>query len=143
RRFVEGYDSMKIVGVTPEKTFVEQDATFVVVPLYDGEYGIGLDHSPVVGRIGAGEMRLTLEDGSVESWYVEGGFVEVVNNTISLLVNRACETKSLNVDEARKRLQEALQRPSNSPELIEMKAEAVERARAQLRFAQKFQTIKS
>ncbi len=134
---------MKIVGVTPEKTFIEQDATFVVVPLYDGEYGIGLDHSPVVGRIGAGEMRLTLEDGSVESWYVEGGFVEVVNNTISLLVNRACETKSLNVDEARKRLQEALQRSSNSPELIEMKAEAVERARAQLRFAQKFQTIKS
>ncbi|MBR5757184.1 MAG: F0F1 ATP synthase subunit epsilon [Thermoguttaceae bacterium] len=134
---------MKIVGVTPEKTFVERDATFVVVPLYDGEYGIGLGHSPAVGRIGAGETRLTLEDGSVESWYVEGGFVEVVNNTISLLVNRACETKSLNVDAAQKRLQEALQRPSNSPELIEMKAEAVERARAQLRFAQKFQTIKS
>ena len=134
---------MKCVGVTPEKTFVERDATFVVVPLYDGEYGIGLDHSPAVGRIGAGEMRLTLEDGSVESWYIEGGFVEIVNNTISLLTNRACETRLLNVDDARRNLQEALQRPSNTPELIEMKAEAVERARAQLRFAQKFQTIKS
>ena len=48
---------MKCVAVTPEKTVFDLEVDFVVVPLYDGEYGVGVDHSPVVGRIGAGELR--------------------------------------------------------------------------------------
>ena len=86
---------MKCCVVTPEATVVDKDARFVVAPLYDGEYGVAENHAPVVGRLGAGELRMTLLDGTIERWYVEGGFVEVVNNTISLLVNRACETKNL------------------------------------------------
>jgi len=68
---------MKCVAITPEKTVFDQEVKFVVVPLYDGEYGVGANHSPVVGRLGVGELRLTLADKSMEHWYVEGGFVEV------------------------------------------------------------------
>ena len=51
---------MKCIVVTPEKTLVDEDAKFIVAPLYDGEYGIDSDHAPVVGRLGVGEMRSVL-----------------------------------------------------------------------------------
>ncbi len=133
---------MKCVAVTPEKTFIDQDVIFVVVPLYDGEFGIGNNHAPTVGRIGAGEMRLTFEDGSTANWYVEGGFVEIANNTISLFANSACQLKDLSVSDAQKFLSESLQRPSSSLELAEMKADAVMSARARLRAARKAQSGK-
>ncbi len=129
---------MKCVAVTPEKTVVDREASFVVLPLFDGEYAIGPGHSPVVGRLGAGEARLTLEDGSVESWYVEGGFVETSNDVVSILTNRAYPTTELDLDAARRALEDALKRPASSPEAAEAKADAVATARARLRAAEKF-----
>ena len=108
--------SMKCVAVTPEKTVF-------------------------VGRIGAGELRLTLNDGSVERWYVEGGFVEVVDNTVSLLTNRACLLRELNLESVRQEYETARTLPSNSPELMEIRNESIERARAKLRAAEKAENV--
>ncbi|MCF0233642.1 MAG: ATP synthase F1 subunit epsilon [Thermoguttaceae bacterium] len=127
---------MKCIVVTPEKTVLEKDASFVALPLFDGEYGVDTNHSPIVGRLGAGEMRLKFDDGSVERWYVEGGFVEVANNVVSLLTNRACELSQLDLEESKKALVVAQARPSNTPELMEIKAKAVDLARAQVRAAE-------
>ncbi|MGI6400981.1 MAG: ATP synthase F1 subunit epsilon [Thermoguttaceae bacterium] len=128
---------MKCVAITPEKTVFDQEVKFVVVPLYDGEYGVGANHSPVVGRLGVGELRLTLADKSMEHWYVEGGFVEVANNVVTLLTNRACKLQTLDLREARKEFADARALPSNTPELTEIKIETVDRARAKLRAAEK------
>ena len=128
---------MKCVAVTPEKTIVDRETKFVVVPLYDGEYAIGAGHTPVVGRLGAGELRLTLEDDSVERWYVEGGFVEAANDVVSLLTTRACKFSELDLNEAKQALSDALERPATSPELREIKTKAVATARARVRAAEK------
>lgn len=120
---------MKCVVVTPEKTVVDREVQFVVTPLFDGEFGIGEKHSAVVGRLGAGEMRLTLDDGSIERWYVEGGFVEVVNDVVSVLTNLASPADALDVNEARKALENALNSVST--------ADDVRIARARLRVAEK------
>ena len=52
---------MQCIVVTPEITLRDADADFVAVPLYDGEMGIGQNHSPMLGRTGNGEMRITNE----------------------------------------------------------------------------------
>lgn len=127
---------MKCVAVTPEKTVVEQEVKFVVAPLFDGEYGIGEGHSAVVGRLGAGELRLTCADDSVEKWYVEGGFVEVADNVVSLLTNFACLADSLDLDEAKARLEAALKLQCDA----ETKGDAIRIARARLRVAEKVVT---
>ncbi len=44
--------------VTPEATVLEVNAPFVALPLYDGEVGIQPAHSPFIGRLGYGEMRV-------------------------------------------------------------------------------------
>ena len=128
---------MKCVIVTPEKTVVDQDVRFVVAPLYDGEYGIDANHTPVVGRLGAGELRMTTLDGSIERWYVEGGFVEALDNTITALTHSAIPVETLSLDKCRAELDRALAMPANSDELIAMKEEAVLIARAKVRVAEK------
>ena len=127
---------MQCIVVTPETTLRDAEAEFVAVPLYDGEFGIGHNHSPMLGRIGNGELRITHE-GQIERYYVEGGFVEVKDNVISLLTQRAVPAESLNVAVAAEQIEAARQRPANTPELMAIRDRAVSQARAQLRVAQR------
>ncbi len=127
---------MQCIVVTPETTLRDAEAEFVAVPLYDGELGIGHNHSPMLGRIGNGELRITSE-GQIERYYVEGGFVEVKDNVISLLTQRAVPAESLNMAVAVEQIEAARQRPANTPELMAIRDRAVSQARAQLRVAQR------
>ena len=45
---------LECVVVTPEETALETPATFVALPLFDGEIGIAPGHSPMIGRLGYG-----------------------------------------------------------------------------------------
>ena len=128
---------MKCMVVTPEKTVIDVETTFVVLPLYDGEMGIGLGHTPLIGRLGVGELRITPPEGPVLSYYVEGGFAEVREERISLLTNRAIRSSELNVLEIQQSLEAAQARPNNTPKLAELKTKALQIAKAQLHLAQK------
>ncbi|MGL4944564.1 MAG: ATP synthase F1 subunit epsilon [Thermoguttaceae bacterium] len=123
---------MKCLVVTPERTVVDVEASSVTVPLYDGEIGILPGHTPLVGRVGAGELRVKTGSES-QSFYVEGGFVEVLNDTVSLMTVEACPVSQLNRKESADELATALALPSRTPELAEIKSRRVANARARLR----------
>lgn len=128
---------MRCYVVTPENCVVDKDVKFVVAPLTDGEYAIAQDHAPVIGRIGAGELRITNLDGSVEHWFIKGGFIEVLNDDISILTNVAIAAYDLNLQQSQKRLEDALAVQAYSDEDINQKEVDVAVARAMLRLAQK------
>ena len=86
--------------VTPEETALEQEADFVALPLFDGEAGVAPGHSPLIGRLGFGEMRVRQGD-TVERFYVDGGFVQVRGNVVSVLTNRATLAADVDADQAR------------------------------------------
>ena len=127
---------MKCLVVTPESTVLDVEASFVALPLYDGEIGIGENHTPIVGRLGFGELRISREK-DVASYYVEGGFVEVLNNTVSLLTNRAVPSGSLNLQEAQTDLESALKKMAKTEEQLDLKDQTVAAARARVHLAQK------
>lgn len=127
---------LKCILVTPETTVLDTQGSFVALPLFDGEIGIAPGHSPMIGRLGCGEMRLVTEAGT-RSYYVEGGFVQVIDNTVSVLIARAVPADSLDAAVAEEQLATALARPSNTPELNALRQRAVAQARAQLHVAQK------
>jgi F0F1-type ATP synthase epsilon subunit len=81
-------DSLTCLVVTPEQTALEQKCDFVALPLYDGEIGIAPGRSPLIGRLGYGEMRIKT-GGVTTTYYVDGGFVQVDDNIVSVLTNRA------------------------------------------------------
>ena len=128
--------TMKCVVVTPELTALEQDCEFVALPLYDGEIGIAPNHSPMIGRLGYGEMRIR-SGGTTTRYYVDGGFVQVADNVVSVLTNRAIPAAKLDPAQAEHQLVAAGEKPSNTPELHEIRERSIAQARAQLRVARR------
>src|SRR4051812_44244722 len=80
--------AVRCVVVTPEKAVLDQVAEMVILPMYDGELGVLPGRAPLIGRLGAGELRLRTAAG-VSRWYVEPGFVQVRDNVITVLTARA------------------------------------------------------
>ena len=127
---------MQCIVVTPERTLYDQPAEFVALTLYDGEIGIAPGHTPMIGRLGYGEMRIRRE-GRADRYYVEGGFVEVLGDVVSVLTQRAI--LAVEIDEAvvQEQLFAAQSRIAATPEMLAIRDQAVQRSRAQLRVARR------
>jgi F-type H+-transporting ATPase subunit epsilon len=127
---------LKCIVVTPEGSKVEQPAEFVALPLVDGEIGIAPGRAPLIGRLGAGELRITYEH-VVSRYYVESGFVQVVDDQVALLANRVIPAEELDAEVLRQRLARALARPVATPEERTQRDHTVALTRAQLRVARR------
>ena len=127
---------LNVIVVTPETTVLEEPAEFVALPLYDGEIGIAAGHSPMIGRLGYGELRIR-QAGGTKSFYVDGGFVQVAKNVVSVLTNRALPAGQLDPQVAADQLSTARTRKANTEELLAIRDRLESQARAQLRVATK------
>jgi F-type H+-transporting ATPase subunit epsilon len=128
---------LKCTVVTPERTALEQEATFVVAPLFDGELGIAPGHTPLIGRLGFGELRVTQPDGEVQRHYVDGGFLHLVDNEVTLLTGQIVAAADLDEEVAREQLAETMKRPVPTDEMLQQRDRAVARARSQIRVARR------
>ena len=128
-------DKLTCVVVTPEQTALETQAEFVAVPLYDGELGIGIDHAPLIGRLGFGEMRIRAAGGGQSSFYVDGGFVQVADNLVSVLTNRAIPATALDTSTAQQQLDAALHSHAIGDAELAIRDRQLSQARGQLRVA--------
>ena len=127
---------LKIVIVTPETTTLDQEADFVVLPLIDGESGVSANHAPMIGRLGPGELRV--KDGNdTQRFYVDGGFVQIEDNTVSVLTGASSLASEIDAAEAKKALEAANELPSENAALAEVKRKAVSQAQAKIRVSEK------
>lgn len=127
---------LQIVIVTPETTTLDQEADFVVLPLFDGEAGVSPGHAPMIGRLGPGELRV--KTGSEQqSFYVDGGFVQIEDNTVSVLTGASTPSGDIDVSATKEALVAAEALPSDSPTLADAKRKAVSQARAKIRVGEK------
>jgi F-type H+-transporting ATPase subunit epsilon len=125
---------MRCIVVTPEETVLEGEASFVALPLFDGEIGIARGHSPMIGRLGFGELRIRSADDTAR-YYVDGGFVQVADNLVSVLTNRAIPFEAVDGDAAQEQLSEALGRTATGEDQMAIRDRSLAQARAQLRIA--------
>jgi F-type H+-transporting ATPase subunit epsilon len=125
---------LHVVVVTPEATVLEQEAEFVALPLYDGEIGIAPLHSPLIGRLGYGELRIKTAAKTLH-YYIDGGFVQVVDDVVSVLTNKAVLASKLDIAVAHAQLSSAMKKPVNTAELLAIRDRQVAQARAQIHVA--------
>ena len=126
---------LECIVVTPETTALQTPAEFVALPLFDGELGVLPGHSPFIGRLGYGELRVK-ENGKLFRLYVDGGFVQVSDGIVSVLTNSAIPAEKLDAAAAREHLAAARARKANSPETLAIRDRLEQQARAQLRIAE-------
>src|SRR3569832_981407 len=104
---------LQLIDVSPEATVLETPAEFVALPLFDGEIGILPGRAPLIGRLGYGELRV-VSGGHTTRFYVDGGFVQVADNVVSVLTNRAVPQASLDAKVAKELLATAMTRKTDT-----------------------------
>ncbi|MCE9630501.1 MAG: F0F1 ATP synthase subunit epsilon [Planctomycetia bacterium] len=131
--------AIRCVIVTPEQTSLDTHARSVGLPLFDGLRGVGRGHSPFIGRLGAGEVRIVGEQGgpadAVRRLFVEGGFVEVAHDSVTVITQRAVPAEKIDASSARADLEKITGTRASGDEAIEAKLRAEDTARALLRTA--------
>ena len=127
---------LKITIVTPETTTLDQEADFVVLPMFDGESGVSANHAPMIGRLGPGELRVK-DGGTTDCFYVDGGFVQIENNVVSVLTGASTPSAEVDLAEAKQALADAEELPSNNSVEMEAKQKSVSQAKAKLKIAER------
>ena len=125
---------LQVIVVTPEQTVLEAATNFVALPLADGELGVAPGHAPMIGRLGYGELRIGHEP-SAQRFYVDGGFVQVADNVVSVLTNRALTTAKLDPAAIQDSIRMALSQKAAGEDQINRREKVVSQSRAQLRVA--------
>jgi len=126
--------SLKCVVVTPEKTELDVDTDSVTIPMYDGEMGILKGHSPLVGRLGYGILKIGT-GSSDGGYFIEGGLVQVLNDVVSVLTDRLVPMSEVTSSSASEAMKEALAMPTDDPDVAVAREKAIARARAMTRLA--------
>lgn len=79
---------MHIDILTPEGKAFSGEGQSIQLPGADGRFEVLENHAPLISALAPGKVRIR-QDGR-ESWFdVRGGFVEVLKNRVSVLVEGA------------------------------------------------------
>ncbi len=92
--------------VTPEKRVVALQADEAILPGHPGLFGVRPGHTPFLSVMDDG--LLTVKDGtSAQTFHVEGGFVEVGDDKVSVLANNAYPVTAIDVAAAQTQMSDA------------------------------------
>jgi F-type H+-transporting ATPase subunit epsilon len=115
--------------VSAEESIYSGEAEFVVLPGVAGELGIYPKHTPLLTQIKPGAVRIKVPNETEETLvFVQGGFLEVQPNVVTVLADTAIRAHDL--DEAK-----ALEAKSKAEDAMRSKLSAEEIAKAQAELA--------
>ena len=85
---------LKVSVISPEALLFEGEASALVAPAYDGEVGILENHAPMMTLLGNGVLRRAggggdTGRGDARRFNIEGGFLQVVDNNVRIVTERA------------------------------------------------------
>lgn len=103
--------------ISPDKTIWDAAAEEVVLPSTTGQLGILTGHAPLLTALDTGVMRV--RPSKNQNWIpiaLMGGFAEVEQDEVTILVNGAERGDAINIDEARTAFNEAETRLSQVPQ---------------------------
>ena len=76
---------MKLEIITPDKKLYEGEIKSAVFPGSEGSFGILNNHAPMIATLKNGNIELVEENNQKQSFTVNGGVVEILNNKVIVL----------------------------------------------------------
>ncbi len=126
-------DDLKVELVAADRVVWSGEATMVIARTTDGEVGVLKNHAPVLSVLVQSAVEVvTLENDRLYA-VVDGGFLSVANNRVSILAEHAEMSDEIDIERARHELEEAKQ-AAESPQdpqlmLAEAKVKVAEKAK--------------
>jgi F-type H+-transporting ATPase subunit epsilon len=127
-------DTLHVKVVTAESSLYSGEATMVEAPGALGQLGILPHHAALLTTLKPGTLEIKT-NGTEETFFVSGGFLEVSNNTVTVLADTAEDADSIDearAQEARRRAEERLKEVRSNTDRAEAQA-ALQRAINRLR----------
>lgn len=78
---------MNLIVLSPDKEIFSGAVKSVQVPGEDGSFQMLENHAAIVSSLKEGVVNVVKANGEKMSFKVDGGFVEMLNNEVSLLVS--------------------------------------------------------
>ncbi|GAA4449631.1 ATP synthase F1 subunit epsilon [Rurimicrobium arvi] len=80
---------MQLDILTPEHKIFSGNVYGIQLPGIEGSFEILEHHAPMIASLGKGRMKILKDKSSTESFEISGGFAEVLNNKVSVLIEDA------------------------------------------------------
>jgi F-type H+-transporting ATPase subunit epsilon len=116
--------------VSAEEEIFSGEARMVVATGEAGELGIAPRHAPLITRLKPGQVRVLLENGEEQFFYVSGGILEVQPQVVSVLADTAIRAKDLDEAASRRAKEEAERALANRTNALEVAQAQAELAQA-------------
>jgi len=132
--------AFKLEVITPDRVVLsERDVASVVAPGTVGYLGVLANHAPLMTSLSVGHIDIRRVDGSLDEMAVSGGFMEVFENTVTVLAETAELQSEIDLERAEQALHRAQERiSSHTPDVDFDRAQAaLKRALNRLHVAQR------
>ena len=124
--------------VTPTRTLDKGQVNYVRCPGMDGSFGVMANHLEGIIALSIGEIKVTI-DGKEEYLATSGGYTEITDEKMQLLVESVEESDEIDTDRAKRSLERAqVRNEKHSPEIDGARVEvSLYRALNRLRVARR------
>lgn len=97
--------------VTPTQQLLSEAVVYASIPAWDGLFGVLAGRAPILAKLGSGELTLEFPGsggkGGRRSYAIDGGFVQMSGNLLSILAERAVPSEQLTEGEVEAELRSA------------------------------------
>jgi len=112
--------------VTPSRIIFSGNVKSVTVPGELGSFQILYNHAPIISNLTIGEVKVVKEDGTLDYYATNGGFVLVFKNRITVISDSLIKAENIDVNKAKDELikigeELKSKRKKESGELLELK----------------------
>jgi len=125
---------LRVSVTTPQKTWVFDKVNTVSAPGIMGGFQILINHAPMIAQLEIGEIKLNLSE-KTHLYATSGGFLEILNDQVSLLLESCEQATEINVNRAEASAERAKER-------LHSKSEDVDISRAEAALARALNRIK-
>jgi F-type H+-transporting ATPase subunit epsilon len=80
---------MQLDILTPEHKVYSGKVYGIILPGTEGSFEILENHAPIIASLGKGKMKVLKDKTNFETYEISGGFVEMLNNKASVLIEDA------------------------------------------------------
>ena len=91
-------EKLNLEVVSPEKLIMSKSVDMVTVSGTEGDFGVLPGHTALVSSIRPGLLQIEA-DKDVEIFFISGGFIEVIEDKVSILATDVISPNDINVSE--------------------------------------------
>ena len=103
--------------VTPIREVKLEEVSYLRCPGLDGSFGVMSNHRDGIFALSVGEIKVS-QNGKIEYYATGGGFAEIINDSVKLLVESLEKSNEIDANRANDSLKRAQQRKTEPASAI-------------------------